>query len=152
MAGGEKRTFYPSFSSSGDGVDFDAGNCRIAWRIGGISGGLRYRRRPLERTTCRQVIVSCPGIKDLGAQLRVTQPGRKTRRNGGSGAAGTVGLRRSSGGTDARPRIVGNRFLVVDRAWDGGWVTQEGGLKLEACRYATLLTWIHETLHKGGKL
>ncbi len=42
-------------------------------------------------------------------------------------------------------------FRVVDRAWTGGWTTHEGGLKKESCRYATLLTWVHDHLHKGGK-
>jgi hypothetical protein len=42
-------------------------------------------------------------------------------------------------------------FLVVDRAWNGGWTTHEGGLRKESCRYATLLTWVHDHLHKGGK-
>jgi hypothetical protein len=110
---------------------------------------------PLERTSCRQVVVSCPGIRDLRAQLRVTQPpGGKTRRgtvvlgsggNGGAFYAAPIAVQ-------ALVRELSEAgFLVVDRAWDGGWVTQEGGLKQEACRYATLLTWIHEVLHSGGK-
>jgi len=42
-------------------------------------------------------------------------------------------------------------FRVVDRSWAGGWPTAEGGLVKESCRYATLLTWVHDHLHKGGK-
>jgi hypothetical protein len=42
-------------------------------------------------------------------------------------------------------------FRVVDRNWTGGWTTSEGGLRKESCRYATLLTWIHDNLHKAGK-
>lgn len=110
---------------------------------------------PLTRTTCRQVVVSCPGIKDLGVQLRITQPpDGKPRRgtvvlgSGGNGAAFYAGPAQVQGLLRDLSEM---GFLVVDRAWDGGWVTQEGGLKLEACRYATLLTWIHETLHRGGK-
>jgi hypothetical protein len=110
---------------------------------------------PGARTACRRVLVSCPGLKDLRAQLRVTEPPP------GKPARGTVVF--GSGGNGAgfyaaqpaMQTLVGELaemgFLVVDRAWDGGWVTQEGGLKLEACRYATLLTWIHATLHRGGK-
>jgi hypothetical protein len=101
------------------------------------------------------VTVSCPGLKDLGARIRITEPAA------GKALRGTVVL--GSGGNGAgfyaaAPPVQGMvrdlsamGFLVVDRSWDGGWVTQEGGLKLEACRYATLLTWIHDTLHRGGK-
>jgi hypothetical protein len=110
---------------------------------------------PVARSVCRRVIVSCPGLKDLRAQVRITEPaaGRQPR--------GTVVL--GSGGNGASfyavqeavqalaGELAETGFLVVDRAWDGGWVTQEGGLKPQACRYATLLTWIHGTVHRGGK-
>lgn len=107
------------------------------------------------RTACRQVIVGCPGLKDLRAQIRVTDPAAGRRLRGtvvlGSGGNG-AGFYAVPGAVQA---LVGELaemgFLVVDRAWDGGWVTQEGGLKPEACRYATLLTWIHHTVHRGGK-
>jgi hypothetical protein len=110
---------------------------------------------PIAGTTCRRVTVSCPGLKDLTALLRVTQPAA------GKALRGTVVL--GSGGNGgtfyAGPGAVAGLvrdlaemgFLVVDRMWDGGWVTQEGGLKKEACRYATLLTWVHDTVHRGGK-
>src|SRR5690242_989201 len=84
---------------------------------------------------CRQLVVSCPSLKDIRVQIRITQPTAKPIR-------GTVVL--GSGGNGAgfyaaAPAIYGLvrdlsaiGFLVVDRAWDGGWVTQEGGLKPEA--------------------
>jgi hypothetical protein len=43
-------------------------------------------------------------------------------------------------------------FRMVDRAWDGGWTTQEGRLVKQSCRYATLLTWIHDHIHTEGSL
>jgi hypothetical protein len=46
--------------------------------------------------------------------------------------------------------LAGMGFRVVDRAWAGGWTTHEGGLRKESCRYATLLTWVHDHLHEGG--
>ena len=110
---------------------------------------------PAPRTACRRVVVSCPGLKDLPAQIRFTDPAP------GKALRGTVVL--GSGGNGgtfyaAAPPVVGlvrelsdMGFLVADRSWDGGWVTNEGGLKQEACRYATLLTWIHDTAHRGGK-
>ena len=106
-------------------------------------------------TACRVVLVSCPELKDLRAQIRVTEP------IAGKPPRGTVVL--GSGGNGggfyaAQPAVqalVGELaamgFRVIDRSWEGGWVTQEGGLKKEACRYATLLTWVHDRLHTGGK-
>jgi hypothetical protein len=110
---------------------------------------------PGPASACRQAMVSCPGLKDLRVQLRITEPAA------GKAVRGTVVL--GSGGNGAgfyaAPAAVYSLvrdlsqmgFLVADRSWDGGWVTQEGGLKRQACRYATLLTWIHDTLHRGGK-
>jgi hypothetical protein len=107
----------------------------------------------LPKTACRQVTVSCPGLRDLRAQLRITQPvgtlrGTVVLGSGGNGA----GFYAAQPPVQALVRDLSDMgFLVVDRSWDGGWVTKEGGLKLEACRYATLLTWVHDTLHRGGK-
>ncbi|MFB3828210.1 MAG: hypothetical protein ACE15B_15685 [Bryobacteraceae bacterium] len=107
------------------------------------------------RTTCRQVVVSCPNLKDLRAQIRITEPdpdkplrGTVVLGSGGNGAgfyAGTALVQ------SLVRQLSDIGFLVVDRSWDGGWVTQEGGLKPQACRYATLLTWVRDALHKGGK-
>ena len=109
----------------------------------------------MANTACRVVVVSCPELKDLRAQIRVTEPGAGKQLRGtivmGSGGNG-------GGFYAAQPpvqslviELAAMGFRVVDRQWDGGWVTQEGGLKKEACRYATLLTWVHDRLHTGGK-
>lgn len=106
---------------------------------------------PAARTACRVVVVACPGLKDLRAQIRITEP------DAGKQLRGTVVLGSGGGGggfygaQTLVSELAAMGFRVVDRAWDGGWTTQEGGLKKEACRYATLLTWIHDSVHTGGK-
>jgi hypothetical protein len=107
------------------------------------------------RTACRTVVVSCPGLKDLRAWVRVTEPLPGKPESGtvvlGSGGNG-VGF--YAGAPAVRPLVdslTAMGFRVVDRSWDGGWPTQEGGLKTEACRYATLLTWVRDRIHNGGK-
>lgn len=109
----------------------------------------------VERTICRTVVVSCPGLRDLRAQLRITEPapGKAVRGTVVMGSGGNGGaFYAAPAAVQALARDLAEMgFLVVDRKWDGGWVTQEGGLKREACRYATLVTWIHDTLHRGGK-
>jgi hypothetical protein len=110
---------------------------------------------PLAGTTCRHLQVSCEGIKTIQAEIRITQPAA------GASPRGTVvlGSGGSGGGFYASDAPVQGLvhdlsamgFLVIDRRWLGGWPTTEGGLKKEACRYATLLTWVHDHLHPGGK-
>src|SRR5579883_2739067 len=106
---------------------------------------------PVERTSCRRVTVSCPGLKDVTAMVRVTEPpAGKTLRGTvvlGSGGNGATFYAAAGPVAGLVRELAGMGFIVVDRMWDGGWVTQEGGLKKEACRYATLLTWVRETVH-----
>jgi hypothetical protein len=103
------------------------------------------------------VQVSCPGLKSLNAQLRITQPAKGTQLRGtvvlGSGGTGNGFYAGTPDVQTLVTSLTGLGFRVVDRAWAGtdGWTTSEGGLKKEACRYATLLTWVHDNIHTGGK-
>jgi hypothetical protein len=110
---------------------------------------------PVARTTCRQVVVECPGLKDLQAQLRITEAASGKPLRGtvvlGSGGNGAGFYGSQKAGQLLAGELAAMGFQVVDRAWDGGWPTREGGLKKEACRYATLLSWIHGQIHTGGK-
>jgi hypothetical protein len=99
--------------------------------------------------------VSAPGLKPVQVQIRITEPPAGVARRGtvvmGSGGGGN-GFYAGAPPVHALVKdLAAMGFLVVDRAWDGGWTTHEGGLKKESCRYATLLTWVHDHLHKGGK-
>jgi hypothetical protein len=109
---------------------------------------------PLANTACRRLQVTCPGLKPIVVQIRVTQPASGVTPRGtvvmGSGGAGNGFYGAGPEGLLIRD-LAGMGFLVVDRAWAGGWTTHEGGLRKESCRYATLLTWVHDHLHKGGK-
>jgi hypothetical protein len=94
-------------------------------------------------------------MKTIEAQIHITEPARGVPLRGtvvlGSGAAGSGFY---AGGPDVQPfirHLAEMGFRVVDRAWTGGWTTHEGGLRKESCRYATLLTWIHDHIHQGGK-
>ena len=110
---------------------------------------------PLANTACRRLEVTCPDLKPIAVQIRVTEPAA------GAAARGTVLLGSGGGGggfyggaADGQALVrdlASMGFRVVDRAWGGGWTTHEGGLRNESCRYATLVTWVHDQLHKGGK-
>ncbi len=69
----------------------------------------------------------------------------------GSGGGGGGFYAGQEGGKILVEEVAKMGFRVVDRSWAGGWPTSEGGLVKESCRYATLLTWVHDNLHKGGK-
>ena len=110
----------------------------------------------LPNTTCRLLEVRCPKLKPIQVEIRITEP------NAGVAPRGTVVFTSGGSGTgfygdraEARTlfsELAAMGFRVVDRAWIGqqGWTSREGGLRLESCRYATLLTWIHDQLHTTG--
>jgi hypothetical protein len=110
---------------------------------------------PVPNTSCRKLLVTCPDLKPLEVQIRITQPAAGVPLRGtvvmGSGAGGGSFYAMAPPVQELVKQISEMGFLVVDRAWKGGWTTHEGGLKKESCRYATLLTWVHDHLHKGGK-
>jgi hypothetical protein len=108
---------------------------------------------PLEGTRCQVVTVSCPGVPDLQAQVRITASATGVARRGtvvfGTGGGGE----RWYDATDAARRVLADLsmrgFQVVQRAWTGEWETGPGGLGATSCRYATLLTWIHSDVRGG---
>jgi hypothetical protein len=110
---------------------------------------------PIAGTACRQLQVTCPGLKPLKVQVRITEPaaavpfrGTVVLASGGNGAGFYAG---QEGGRILAGDIAAMGFRVVDRSWDGGWTTDESGMTKESCRFATLLTWIHDHIHTRGK-
>jgi hypothetical protein len=109
---------------------------------------------PLVNTTCKRLLVSCEGMKTIEAQIRITEAAEGTTPRGtvvlGSGGAGNVFYAAGTDGQALVRSLTAMGFRSVDRAWQGGWTTHEGGLRKESCRYATLLTWVHNHLHTRG--
>jgi hypothetical protein len=95
-------------------------------------------------------------VKPLQVQIRITEPAAGVPFRGtvvmGSGRGGDTFYAGQQGKILVQ-EVAAMGFRVVDRAWDGenGWSTKEAGFLKESCRYATLLTWIHDHLHKQGK-
>lgn len=106
---------------------------------------------------CRSVRVSCPGFDPAMAELIVWPAFGRTY--------GTVVLS-SAGFGDAffgevdgvvpwirRMRNAG--YQVVDRRWVDGWFGASApgaGLAAPACRFGTLLQWVHDEIHERGAL
>jgi hypothetical protein len=110
---------------------------------------------PIANTACRRFEVSCPDLKPILASVRITEPAAGMAFRGtvmmGSGSGGNSYYGGDGPGQILVKDIAAMGFRVVDRNWTGGWTTSEGGLRKESCRYATLLTWVHDKLHKSGK-
>ena len=108
---------------------------------------------------CRQLQVACPGLNPIAVQIRMTEPAAGVPLRGtvvlGSGAGGSGFYAGGGERVQFLASLNAMGFRVVDRAWTGtgknGWTTSEAGLRKESCRYATLLTWVHDHVHKGGK-
>lgn len=111
----------------------------------------------LPGTTCRLLEIRCPGLDSIRVQVRITPPTSGVPERGtvvfSSGASGT-GFYGDQDATLLMQDLVAMGFRVVDRAWLGtlGWTTREAGLRRESCRYATLLTWVHDSVHVVGAL
>ena len=106
---------------------------------------------------CLRLVISCPSLPDLAADLRVREPVANTARRGSivitAGGFNTHWVSDSQGNTYGRPMIgtllsMGLRTVEVRWAIPGVF----GGpqpWKL-ACRSATALRWIHDNLHEQG--
>jgi hypothetical protein len=110
---------------------------------------------PIAGTACRRLTVACPELRPIDVRLRITEPAAGVPFRGtvvvGSGGSGSGFYAGQAGGQILVKEVAAMGFRVVDRDWAGGWTTAGGGLRKESCRYATLLTWIHDRLHKDGK-
>jgi hypothetical protein len=101
--------------------------------------------------------VNVSGMKSIEAQIRITEPAKSVPVRGtvllGSGGGGESFYAASAGVPTLVKNLSAIGFRVVDRFWTGGWMTHEGGFKEQSCRYASLLTWVHDhLLERGGKL
>lgn len=106
-------------------------------------------------TSCFHVAVACSGIPTLQAELRVSEPEANRRLRGtvvlGTGGGGTEFYFDRPGGKELIQELQQLGFRVVDRRWyDAGWFGSQLSVRKQSCRYATLLTWIHNNVHTKG--
>lgn len=138
-------TSTPTHDPLGTVTSATSANCPA----GGVAG-----------TACYNLTISCPGVADFNAMIKVTTP---------SGTpAGTVIFTTGSGGNslydttwtygaNVVSRVVGAGFTAVQTNFYGGatgWMTGPAadGPRQLACRYATLAQWVHDnpSVHQGG--
>lgn len=108
----------------------------------------------LANTTCQQMSVQCPGLARLGVEVLVSRPPDGIAVRGtvvlgtGGGGTGFYEASAASGAMVERLRVAG--FIVVQRAWENGWHLTTAGMAAAACRYATLLQWVRDSVHTTG--
>lgn len=110
----------------------------------------------LAGTTCQLVEVACPGIPALRAQVRITAPPAEAAPRGtilfGTGGGGQGWYDRGRTAALMMRSLAADGFRIVQRAWLEQWESGGAGLNAAACRYATLLTWVHDEVHTEGAL
>lgn len=109
---------------------------------------------------CFSVDLSCPGVADFTAYVKVTSPtgtpiGTVMFTGGGNG----TGLyERDTYGDLAVNNVVTAGFTAVQTSFGGpftdstpfGWQTGPGGIRRLACRYATLANWVYATIQNDN--
>ena len=107
------------------------------------------------RTTCRTLRVECAGLQAMEVRVRVTEPDPGVALRGtvvlGTGGGGNDFYSDRPGGPELFASLRAHGFRCVERAWTGGgWFSEVASMRKQACRYATLLTWIHANVHTKG--
>jgi hypothetical protein len=107
----------------------------------------------LPRTTCHLLSVECSGIPDRMVEVRVSEPPGGVTLLGtvmfGTGGGGGSHYEQDSEALAMLQRLQAAGFRIVQRQWFGaqGWIEGPGGFAALSCRYASVATWVYETIH-----
>jgi hypothetical protein len=109
----------------------------------------------LPGTSCQIVEVSCPGIAPARAEIRLTSAVGTVRGTVvfGTGGGGGGYYENDANAAAMMGQLAQMGYRVVQRRWQtmpDGWITGPGGMRALACRYATLVTYLHSTVHFGS--
>lgn len=108
----------------------------------------------LPNTRCLKVEVACDYLDPINGVVRITEPPAGIQPQGlvvfGRGGDGLEAIEDMRYGDETLQKLVDEGFIVVQRLWDSSWQDSQFGMVAATCRYATLLTWIHDTLHESG--
>lgn len=107
-------------------------------------------------SACIRLVVSCPDVPPATAVVQLTRPEAAVTNRGTvvltTGGAGTLFNRTVSVlGSSMIAAFAAEGLLVADVAWDAPGVWGGPQARTLACRSATLLRWVHDNLHTGGR-
>jgi len=106
-------------------------------------------------TACYSLTVSCPGVNEAHAEVKVSTPPAKASGTvvfvGGGGATGNY--EGYTYGATIVDSVVQGGFTAVQISFPAlslGWLTGPGGSRALACRVATAFRWMYDNAHSGG--
>jgi pimeloyl-ACP methyl ester carboxylesterase len=103
---------------------------------------------------CQTLQVTCEGLDPITAHLRISEATSGSPFLGtlvtGSGGGGNSWW--NSGSDDAVQFLRDAGYRVVERRWPTPWMAGEAGLRKTACRYASLLKWVAQTVAPEGPI
>ena len=106
-------------------------------------------------TACYSLTVSCPGVNEAHAEVKVSTPPAKASGTvvfiGGGGATGNY--EGYTYGATIIDSVVQGGFTAVQISFPDlslGWLTGPGGSRALACRVATAFRWMYDKAHAGG--
>ncbi len=135
----------PEFPREADGGVSEDGACEVPALWQGYDA------------SCHELRVDCGGLPSAPAGLLVVHPPAGTPVLGtvlfGVGGVGVGHYSAHDPAQTMMGMLVDAGYVVVDRSWTEGWFGSSapgGGLGSAACRYATLLEWVHAQIHDEG--
>ncbi len=113
-------------------------------------------RTVLPNTRCVRVVVECPGLAAIEGEVFISDPLPGIPVLGsvliGSGGGGDGRFETTNYGGQAMQALLQQGYRLVQREWDTAWEEGSQGMLASACRYATLLTWVHDTFGQEGAM
>lgn len=113
-------------------------------------------RTVLPNTRCVRVAVECSGLATIEGEVFISDPPPGVSLLGvvliGSGGGGDGRFESANYGSAAMQTLLQQGYRLVQREWDTSWEAGSEGMLASACRYATLLTWVHDTLGQTGAM
>ena len=105
---------------------------------------------------CTRLVISCPAVTPAAAVVQLTRPGATVTNRGTivltTGGAGTLFNRTVSVlGSSMIAAFAADGLLVADVAWDPPGIWGGPQARTLACRSATLIKWVYDNLHTGGR-
>jgi hypothetical protein len=129
--------------------------------LGSVSGvtNIACHKGGMTGATCQQLTVSCPGISNFTAYVKINTPSNSIGTvlyAVGSGGSGLYDTQFTYGKT-AVQNVYNAGFTTVQITFGqpftskqpNGWVEGPGGVLATACRYATIAQWVYSTVQNN---
>ena len=105
-------------------------------------------------TTCKVLRINCPSVPEIFVDLRIIELASGVNLRGtvvmGTGGGGQEFYSSVTGGSEVQQALLAEGFRIIERKWSFGWWGNGHSTRMQSCRYATLLQYLHQNEHPGG--